>query len=60
MARELVGTPHRPAGARSGPKNGTATQPSGSKLPRHSGRGHLTKECDFPLPTLTCLDVLRG
>ena len=30
VARELA-----PAGARSGPKNGTATQSSGSKLPRH-------------------------
>ncbi|TPG66211.1 hypothetical protein EAH78_30975 [Pseudomonas arsenicoxydans] len=32
MARELA-----PAGVRSAPKNGTATQSSGSKLPRHRG-----------------------
>ncbi|AZF38442.1 hypothetical protein C4J85_3691 [Pseudomonas sp. R4-34-07] len=30
VARELA-----PAGPRSGPKNGTAAQSSGSKLPRH-------------------------
>ncbi|KAB0513077.1 hypothetical protein F7R05_13495 [Pseudomonas koreensis] len=36
VARELVGSPPRLAGSRSAPKRGTATQSSGSKLPRHS------------------------